>query len=943
MLNNLFFPSSSLSNANDNTKTNVSASSPSTLKTDSLSDVSDFFDNYKNISVQRVTFADRSKDSVSIILCSDFFSSQIITVENPEKNLNYKYIFNLIENNGIFLKSTIPHPKIIQKKKEITQKIQKLSSLNHLTLSSKAGLFQLNSNDFIEGTKQRISIACSNCYPAFYTDSYININFNQLVTVTMPKINFSSFDGVFLLILRYMSLMMPLSLPISSYSFNIRFPYILTFSSQSAIDILSGLLKNYLLVFRNSLYNLPESIAVNLPFNQLNSIIQNRTNNVLLINGIADAENIRNENLNLLKDYFTQICTDHICCIISNTVQKKFSDSSYINICFDEIANKYSFLDFHSLDSVFINWITSTPIDTPFYMQYNEIFNGAFSKYANNITNTNTQLAISTLISVFIFIRKKFVIHVDNYSDNELEDKFFNYLIPFFESHSKEENTNNVLEQFKVNINSMIYNKSLTVIPNNKTNKTLPYHSINRLIYKGNGSVIITDEVLRYICKINNIPVSLLKKSLVNKGLLSSSEALNVSKISLYPPGSPSVRQYAYVIDDSIINEKLLAYLNYEQFFSLASASHTTSDTNGIVLGYDIKREPVIWSYKKLATAHLMLTGNSGIGKTTLISNLIQKILSKKEDSIVIFDISGSYINNSSLKDISSIYNKRLPVNPFIQYKNESRNKYINRICRNLSICFNIQPNSFGQLQEIIDKSFDENTGLDIDILSNLSSKCKSSLILKICNFILNITKNSDNLTWSELSNEKITILNLDDSFEEYTITTEFLLRDMYDYRQSSENHMLFAVVDEIQNLVRKDSNAIIQILSQGREKKVGLIISTQSFKTIPAKFRSMFLQTSVSIFFQPELTSTDMIARLIRSDNSIEKVSSILKKLGKGEFLVYGMIEMPNEIIVSDSLIYASANLPSTEEPEPIEIQEVQLLNNYSHHNADVSFKLEF
>lgn len=791
---------------------------------------------------------------------------------------------------------------------------------------------------------EKISLACSNIHNSFYPDSCVNVNFNNLSIAVSPKINFHSFNGVFLLVLRYTSLMMPLSLPTSLYSFNMKFPYIVTFSSNSSINTLSNLLRNYLLLFRNSFtYNIPESIAINVPFNMLNTVIQNRTNNVLLINGVADTENIRNENLNLLKDYFTQSHTDHICCIISNTVQQKLSDASYINISFDEIINNNPAPDFYSLDSIFINWLTSTTSDTPFFTQYNEIFNGVFSKYANNISNPNAQQAISTLLSVFIFIRKIFIMSVYYCPDNELEDRFFHYLMHIFENHSKEENTHAVLEQFKSNINGMIYKRQIHIIPNDKTNKTLPHQALNRLIYKGNGNIIITDEVLRYICQISNINISLLKKSLIHKGYLSSSESLNVSKISLYPPGSPSVRQYAYIIDDSIINEKLLAYLNYEQFFSLSFKSHTTSDNNGIILGYDIKNEPVIWSYKKLATSHLMLTVNSGIGKTTLISNLIQRILSKKEDSIIIFDISCSYINNLSLKDISSVYNKRLPINPFIPYKNENKNQYIHRICRNLNNCFNLQPGLFSQLQDIIDKSFDENTGLNTDILLNLAYDCKSSLITRIYNFIINIIQNSDDLTWSELSNEKITIFNLDDSFEEYTITTEFLLKDMYDYRQNSDNHILFAVIDEIQNLVRKDSNAIIQILSQGREKKVGLILSTQSFKTIPAKFRSMFLQTSVSVFFQPELTSTDMIAKLIHSDNSIEKVSSILKKLGQGEFLVYGMMETQNSIISSDSLIYASANLSPKEEPEPIETQITQPLNNYNTNIADISFTITF
>lgn len=104
---------------------------------------------------------------------------------------------------------------------------------------------------------------------------------------------------------------------------------------------------------------------------------------------------------------------------------------------------------------------------------------------------------------------------------------------------------------------------------------------------------------------------------------------------------------------------------------------------------------------QKLATAHLMLTGNSGIGKTTLISNLIQRILSKKENRIIIFDISGSYINNSSLKDISNVYNRRLPINPvdFISMLTEihlhltmkSRTKLFQESC----ILYNIIGTSF--------------------------------------------------------------------------------------------------------------------------------------------------------------------------------------------------------------------------------------------------------
>ena len=66
----------------------------------------------------------------------------------------------------------------------------------------------------------------------------------------------------------------------------------------------------------------------------------------------------------------------------------------------------------------------------------------------------------------------------------------------------------------------------------------------------------------------------------------------------------------------------------------------------------------------------------------------------------------------------------------------------------------------------------------------------------------------------------------------------------------------------------------------------MAVIFSTQSFKTIPSKFRSIFLQTSVSVFFQPELTSIDMIIKLICQIIQLQKYLPFLKSLEKVNFL---------------------------------------------------------
>lgn len=132
-------------------------------------------------------------------------------------------------------------------------------------------------------------------------------------------------------------------------------------------------------------------------------------------------------------------------------------------------------------------------------------------------------------------------------------------------------------------------------------------------------------------------------------------------------------------------------------------------------------------------------------------------------------------------------------------------------------------------------------------------------------------------------------------------------MQDFYNYKQTTDNNRVFLVVDEIQNLIRNDTDAIITILSQGRDKGIGLIMSTQSFKTIPAKYRSMFLQSGLSIYFQPEITAVEIIAKNIHADSAEKNVAEVLKKLHVGEFLAYGSLENSNGQVESDCLVFVS------------------------------------
>ena len=62
-----------------------------------------------------------------------------------------------------------------------------------------------------------------------------------------------------------------------------------------------------------------------------------------------------------------------------------------------------------------------------------------------------------------------------------------------------------------------------------------------------------------------------------------------------------------------------------------------------------------------------------------------------------------------------------------------------------------------------------------------------------------------------------------------------------------------------------------------------------------------------MSIYFQPEITAVDIIAKNIHADSSEKKVAEVLKKLNVGEFLAYGSLENSNGQVESDCLVFIS------------------------------------
>lgn len=881
--------------------------------------VSEYFDNISTIWVSENCLINCSQSSIEI----HFFkpnptvpaSKPLILVRQlffnkTSKEWSPKKLFETLAYHGIDISNNIPDSKKAAKRKNFFTLVNQLAINNPIIYPAKPGLTLIDMN-YDSPTDKRIKMYASNNFPYLYTDSFLGFDVNQLSNdhsyhemILAQDLNslplFSvSIPSMFLILLRYLSLLMPLSTMNSDNYLNLSFPFIITASCSKPENLLS-IIPQYLLVFKN--YTNPTGYhSINTPFDQLRQIVYYRINSFICIDAVMNTEKIRSENINFLRDYFTSEKTDQLCCIISNTIHQQLSENEYIDIFLEDITVNPQFIS--NLDKYFIycmmykmsspDAVTLTQIKA-----INDIYNDTFIKYGKVFNDPKVQNAVTSLMTVYRFL----AYYLISINDADFENKMFEYIRKLFDKQFCIEESEIIVDSFGRKLQNMIESDKVTVLMHDKGNKKLPYRNTEYTVYLDNGSFIIPSETFENICKSINIPSHKLKKALCSKGYLHMNDTLYVTKITMYPPGAPPDRGNAYIICSEIIEKSVIDLIQRNASLSLSSFKHTTSPENGIKIGYDYNGKPVIWSYKKLATAHLMVTGKSGQGKTTFISKSINR-LAKIGEKAVIFDFSQSYADNPKLRSMSVVYQK-LPINPFIPRTDEEKESYINRVFRGLSQCFKLSQAASSKLKNLLNESYSENTGIDTQFFTENAPVA----LTEAADFISIIYRKSDDKTWNDIFGDKnAAIISIDDSIGAYEKITELLLQDYYSYKQSSDRSRVFIVVDEIQNLINNDTSAIITILSQGRDKGMGLIMSTQSFKTIPQKYRSMFLQSGLNIYFQPEITAVDMITKLIKSDSTAENVSNLLRKLDIGEFIAYGSIENSEGKIESDRIVFVS------------------------------------
>lgn len=812
----------------------------------------------------------------------------------PKKDFVSSKLKNILEQNQMYLKASVASPNRSQKLPALYQILSECAHKNLIYISRNPGFFINQSTKQIEFlSSESVPFLIQNASSGLVLPSA----YNFILTMKRNCFQIHSVEAAFLIVMRCLSLLMSLNIQRSDFNF----PYILMLSCRKINPAMFSIINAYLKVFNRMDTYIHD---INLPMSTLQNSIQNYTNNVFLLNGMIDGNHIRSENINLLSDCYTRFSARNMCVIVSNTVQSMLNQSEYLELDLsnaslpDAIQTINSFITF---DRIFISNVRDSN-KTGFMASYSENYQKHLSIAVAKFGQAKEQNTYASIMAV-----KDTISHiVIPFNEKAFSDEFERFVLSLFAKSTEHSSDATTVKLFRNKLEELLSAGKVRLLLNQKSNKEMPANSSAAVIYHENHTLLIPSGLFDSFCTAKPLFV---KRALNEQGYLGFVNQNYITKKTIHPPGNASIRMDVYAVNDDIISPELLERLTAKNRLQLSGIRTPDHSDDGIIIGKGINDQPIIWSYahKRMPNAHLFITGRSGNGKTTFIVQNIHKLCARCE-SVVIFDISESYAHHSGMTECADIHNT-LPVNPLYAYPNESQKECCQRVTDNLASVFDLDNKNYYILLDVLNKLYN-NDKIDMNLKEQAYEMIgKNKTLMAVLKFAESFCSKCE--TWEQILKQgKASVISMKTLHLPYEKATEFLLNDLYSYMENSGSKRIFVVIDEIQNMIQSDASAVIKVLSQGREKGLAMITATQSFLSIPKKFKSMFLQSGVNVFFQPEITAADLIAKQICAGNNWQQVSSALKKLEIAECLVYGSMENHQHQMEPDTLLYCNCNL---------------------------------
>lgn len=363
----------------------------------------------------------------------------------------------------------------------------------------------------------------------------------------------------------------------------------------------------------------------------------------------------------------------------------------------------------------------------------------------------------------------------------------------------------------------------------------------------------------------------------------------------------------------SISTETIKSITQVEQYKHSKSAILIGKEISS---GYKIFWDPDPSS--GIGNPHLMITGESGYGKTYTTQCLISELAQKNIPSVV-FD----YGQGFALNAVSPIFLKSanpieilaseigIDINPLEIFTSDI-NGPINvavRVSDTFNRIYNIGIQQHSVLQKAILMTFgdkgilkdDKNTWMhEPPFLSDLKDKLDDMSInkefpyLKIAAklnshistfFIFNtFRKNGERISWQKIINNRnsIHVIQLK-GLEGKTgkVVTEFLLWDLYNYliSEGPKPLRLFCVLDEAHNLSFEKDSPVDKLVREGRKFGIGLIFASQQ----PEDFSfTTYSNTATKLVFQVLDDTKKVSKRLALKCKNFSNPNRVLETISK-------------------------------------------------------------
>lgn len=341
-----------------------------------------------------------------------------------------------------------------------------------------------------------------------------------------------------------------------------------------------------------------------------------------------------------------------------------------------------------------------------------------------------------------------------------------------------------------------------------------------------------------------------------------------------------------------------------------------------VLLGEDVRtKEKMYWEFgnKQLNNRHLLISGNSGMGKTYCIQGLLYE-LAKQGISTVIFDYTDGFteqkldpIFTEALNGkIEEQYVKidRFPINPFSRHEIQIGSRSMlendvdiaNRLSAVFRTVYKFGPQQKSIIYEAIKsgfKKYKDNMNFEymVEEIQEMGGGTASTVLSKIMPFIdINPFDTTSTFSWEDIieSKGKVYIIQLTGFDREIQLMlTDLILWDIWNYcvKHGDESKPLPIVLDEAQNLSHKSDSPSGKILTEGRKFGLAGVYATQFLKGALNDDEIQRLQQSgQKLYFGPPENSIMEIAKSIDINaQEAKEWAEKLKKLTKGECVTCG------------------------------------------------------